>query len=86
MFLLWFNELDSNYVLGIFDKKEDAIRWKHFLITNPGTQHYPDMIYYANQDEFGARFTIEDRQIGLDPNIKIDNLKYVEWLFNNSIK
>lgn len=81
MFLLWFNEFEANYVLGIFETKDDAVRWKQFFIANPVTKSYPDMEYYARKDAFGDRFIIEEREMGVSKDLKVDNLKYVEWLY-----
>ena len=82
IFLLWFNEWEASHVLGIFETKDQAELWKGYFITNPTNTSYMEMEYYSKKDDYESRFGIEERTIGtLDPNIKIDNLKYLDYLF-----
>lgn len=85
IYLLWFNEWESNYVLGVFESQEQAERWKSYFISNPLTHDWiaPDMAHLAKKEiDWTKRFAIEECKVGqLNPNIKIDNLKYVEHLF-----
>lgn len=86
VFLLWFNEWEANYVLGVFDSKEQAERWKSYFIANPIGDGYvaPDMLHFSKKEsgDWTTRFEIEEWEIGkLHPDIKVDNLKYVENLF-----
>ncbi len=90
VFLLWFNEWEANYVLGVFETKEQAERWKSYFIANPIGEGFiaPDMLYFSKKEpDWQERFQIEEWEVGfLQPDIKIDNLKYVENLFTESEK
>jgi len=87
VFLLWFNEWEANYVLGIFESKEQAERWQSYFVANPLDDDYgPDMAHFARGEvDWTSRFMIEEYEVGkLKPSIKIDNLKYVEHLFTEN--
>lgn len=89
VFLLWFNEWETNYVLGIFETLEQTERWKRYFIANPISEGYvaSDMQHFATRDpnNWTNRFVIQEYEIGrLHPEVKIDNLKYVEHLFTES--
>jgi hypothetical protein len=84
VFLLWFNEWEANYVLGVFETNEEAKRWKEYFIANPIKDGFvaPDMEYFSEKDPstWTKRFHIEEWEVGkLEKRIKIDNLKYLEW-------
>jgi len=86
VFLLWFNEWDANYVLGVFESKEQAERWMSYFKANPIDGGYiaPDMKRFSNREssDWIGRFEIQEIEVGqLHPYIKIDNLKYIENLF-----
>lgn len=86
IYLLWFNEWEDSYVLGTFETKEQAEKWKSYFIANPtDTDYNGDMVYYSKQKDYEERFGIQEYTVGqLNPNIKVDNLKYVEHLFTES--
>lgn len=88
LYLLWFNEWESNYVLGVFDSKEQAEKWKKYFIANPLERGYvaPDMKRFSEKNpiDWEGRFEIEECGIGVNANIKIDNLKYLEWCEKNA--
>jgi|SRR5665213_2507595 len=92
VFLLWFNEWEANYVLGVFETREHAERWKSYFISNPISDGWvaPDMAHLAKKDTddgWVTRFVIQEYEVGqLNPDVKIDNLKYVEHLFTESEK
>jgi hypothetical protein len=86
IYLLWFSEWEANYVLGVFESREQAERWKSYFIANPIKEGYiaPDMERFSRKEsgDWTTRFEIEEREVGqLHPDIKVDNLKYVENLF-----
>jgi len=93
VYLLWFNEWEANYVLGVFGSQKQAELWKSYFIANPIKDGYiaPDMERFSKKESGGCdwitRFDIQECEIGLlDPDIKVDNLKYVENLFTQNEK
>jgi hypothetical protein len=91
VFLLWFNEWEANYVLGVFETREQAERWKSYFIANPIKDGdgfiAPDMEYFAKKEvgDWTTRFEIEECVVGrLDPDIKVDTLKYVEQVYKDN--
>jgi hypothetical protein len=83
IFLLWYNDWEENTVLGIFETKEQAQVWKDYFIMYPHDGWYCPMQVgdeIEAQEDRGSRLKIEEREIGkLHPEIKIDNLKYLEF-------
>lgn len=88
VFLLWFDEWEANYVLGVFETKEQAEKWKSYFIANPLTDGWiaTSMLHYSKREaDWTKRFKIEECEVGkLNSEIKVDNLKYVEHLFTES--
>jgi hypothetical protein len=86
VYLLWFNEWEANYVLGIFETYQEAERWKNYFIANPIGDGYvaPSMKHFAERekrhgDDWTTRFEIEECFIGqLNKHINVDNLKLLE--------
>ena len=87
VYLLWFNQWEANYVLGVFDSREQAEKWKKYFIDNPIDKGYVarDMKHFSEKEsDWEDRFEIEECGIGVNSNIKIDNLKYLEWCEKNA--
>lgn len=79
VYLLWFNEWEDRYCLGLFETEKEAQRYKDYFIKYPIDSDYgPDMVHFSERDEYENRFHIESRKIGeLEP--KIDNLHFLEF-------
>jgi hypothetical protein len=89
VYLLWFNEWEANYVLGVFETKEQAEKWQSYFVANPICDGWiaSSMEHYVQKEPntWTDRFEIEERTLGqIHPEIKVDNLKYVEHLFTES--
>lgn len=91
VYLLWFNEWEANYVLGVFESQEQAEKWRSYFISNPIADGFvaPDMLRFSKKEtgDWTDRFEIEEWEVGkVHPEVKIDNLKYVENLFTQNEK
>jgi len=89
VFVLWFNEWEANYVLGVFETKEQAEKWQSYFTANPIGDGWvaPGMLHFSKKDpnDWIDRFEIEEFELGkVNSEIDIDNLKYVEHLFTES--
>lgn len=88
VYLLWFNEWEANFVLGVFETKQQAERWQSYFVANPITDGYvaSSMAHFSKKNvDWVERFRIDECEVGkLDSDIKIDNLKYVEHLFTEN--
>jgi drug/metabolite transporter superfamily protein YnfA len=82
VYILWFNEFEANYILGIFETRQEAERWERYFVANPvGGGYIADsMKYYAAMEKsWTDRFEIEESIVGqLHDGIIVDNLKLLE--------
>lgn len=61
VYLLWFNEWESSYVLGVFESKKQAEEWKNFFIACPPADGYcGDFEHYSQRDDYKDRFAVEE--------------------------
>src|ERR1035441_8964539 len=82
VYLLWFHEWEASYVLGVFETLETAKSWKEYFIKNPTDQEYCcDMTHFADDVKgYPDRFGISEEEVGrVTKNLKVDNLKYLEF-------
>lgn len=81
IYLLWYNEWKTNYILGIFETEQEAERWKEYFIEHPEQKLSYDMATNQNKEDLEDRLEITEMDLNsLHPDIKIDNLKYLEFM------
>lgn len=89
VYFLKFNDFEANYVLGIFKTQEEAAKWREYFVKHPDNEYCSSMKYRAqhDQEDYEYCLEIEKREIGtLHPEIKIDNLKYLEMKYDETNK
>src|SRR5579864_8824842 len=80
VFLLWFNEWEASYCLGVFETEQEAIRYRDYFIKFPVEEQYgPDFEHYSEKEDYEDRFVIEPRKIG-ETTPKVDNLHFLEFI------
>lgn len=92
IYLLWFNDWEANTIVGIFETQHEAERWRNYLLANGAS--YDDDVnednefdyllstigHFATNDDLEGRLQVQEFVIGtLNSEIKIDNLKLLEW-------
>lgn len=85
IYLLWFHEWEANNILGIFETFQDADRWRNYFLENHVDEDDDDyvlssMTHFAGNNDLAHRLQIQECTVGnLSEDIKIDNLKLLEW-------
>lgn len=84
VYLLWFNEWEANNLLGIFENRADAERWRTYFLDNQFDEEDDDYIlstlaHYATNGDLDKRLQIGEHEVNSLCHIKIDNLKLLEW-------
>lgn len=85
LYLLWFNDWEESSLLAMFQDRRDAERWREYFLATSTNEEDDDylistMAHFANKGDLADRLNIGEFTVdSLNPDIKIDNLKLLEW-------